>query len=85
MALAKGLTLMGRLAKMKPEPAQPWQKMTDYLTVILQSLGGGLLLTVLMGGFDFLTWGELFGMFAIFSFGLSFVFAREMFGRNRSS
>ena len=52
--------------------------MTNALTVILQSLGGALLLTILSGAMGVLTWGQLLGMFAAFSFGLLFLFAREM-------
>lgn len=58
--------------------------MSDYLLVIRQSLLTGFIVTILMGGFDVLTWGELFAMFALLSFGFSFVFAKEVFGRNRS-
>ena len=52
--------------------------MKSALTVLLQSLGGALLLTVLTGAFGVLTWGQLLGMFAAFAVGLWFFFAREM-------
>jgi hypothetical protein len=55
----------------------------NYLTIILQSLGAGLALTVITGAFGVLTWGQLLGLLVVLSFGFSFFFARELFGRNR--
>ena len=61
-----------------------YKKMMNYLTIILQSLGAGLMLTVIAGAFGVLNWGQLLGLLSVLSFGFSFVFAGEMFRHNRS-
>jgi hypothetical protein len=51
--------------------------MKDYLIGIPTSLVLGLILTLGFAGFEFVSWGEFFALYALFSFGLWFLFVRE--------
>jgi hypothetical protein len=58
--------------------------MKDYLIGIPQVLGIGLVFTLGLVGYEFVTWKEFLSVFAVVSFGLAFLFAREVFRRNKS-
>jgi membrane protein implicated in regulation of membrane protease activity len=52
--------------------------MKDYLTGIPQVLLIGLVLTLGMVGYEFVTWKQFFAVFAIFAVVLSYFFVREL-------